>query len=542
VIEYARDISEQKQAQEMLELEHKEMLSVFEGIEHPVYVTDPCTYEVLYINNAIKKDFGDVVGQRCYRVFQNLDSPCAFCTNEHIFNENIGKSHIWEVQNQRNRRWYRCFDKAINWPDGRKARCEIAIDITERKESEEELKRLNKELIKSNRRLKLLSMRDSQTGLYNQRYLQEAIEAEFHRARRYGYQFSVIMLDIDYFKSINDVYGYGFGNLVLKQFARQLKRMVRQYDVVIRFSGEEFVIISPGTDRATAVVLGQRILDAISLLNFGDKKNNIKLKLSAAVASYPDDKIVKGMSLIELADQNLNKAKEYGGNRVVSSLDIKTAEGHILDITNNAENPEVRVLKGKIAKLTKRANQGLIEAIFAFAKTIEVKDHYTGEHVERTVYYATEIARALGLSKEEVELVKQASMLHDLGKIGISEKILLKRSKLNSEEFETIKRHPQIGADILRPIHFFHNLIPLILYHHERWDGKGYPYNLKGDEVCVGARVVAIADVYQALISDRPYRKAFPRMKAIEIIQKGSGSQFDPDIVSVFSKVLQREQ
>ena len=132
-------------------------------------------------------------------------------------------------------------------------------------------------------------------------------------------------------------------------------------------------------------------------------------------------------------------------------------------------------------------------------------------------------------------------MLHDLGKIGISENILLKKGKLNKKEFEEIKKHPQIGADIIRPIQFLHDLIPFIFYHHERWDGKGYPSGIRGEDIPLGARVIAIADVYQALISDRPYHKAFTKSTAIDIIKKSSGTQFDPRIVNAFLRVVGKE-
>ncbi|MCX5706297.1 MAG: PAS domain S-box protein, partial [Candidatus Omnitrophica bacterium] len=319
----------------------------------------------------------------------------------------------------------------------------FAEDISKRKQAENEL-------LKSNKRLKQLVLMDEQTRLYNHRYLGEVIEAEYQRAKRYAHPLAVIMLDIDYFKSINDVYGHQFGDLVIKQFARQLKKMVRRYDVVIRFGGEEFIIISPGLDRVQVLVLAQRLLEMLNLYNFGDKKHVIKLKLSIAVVSYPQDRAIRGIGLINSVDQILNKAKESGGNRVYSSLELGNTKQLLQE--NKHKQVDVHLLKGKIEKLTKRANQGLVEAIFAFAKTIELKDHYTGEHVENTVRYTTGICEKLGLPKEEVELIKQAAVLHDLGKIGISEKILLKRAKLTKKEFTEIKKHPQIGADILRPI------------------------------------------------------------------------------------------
>ncbi|MCM8790995.1 MAG: PAS domain S-box protein [Candidatus Omnitrophica bacterium] len=415
----------------------------------------------------------------------------------------------------------------------------VGTDVTARRVAEREREALNKELVKINKRLNQLALKDSQTGLYNYHYLTEIIEPEFYRAKRYVHPLSVIMIDIDYFKSVNDLYGHEFGDLVLKQFASQLRRMVRRYDVVVRFGGEEFVIISSGTDRQKAMLLGQRLLEALTLYNFGDKKHIVKLKLSVAVASYPDDAVTKGMDLISLADKILDAVKAAGGAKTYSSLDVKkrkVSQSEAGDIT------DVRFLKEQIAMLTKRGKQSLMEAIFAFAKTIEMRDHYTGEHADSTVKYSTQIARALSMSQEEIDNVRKAAILHDLGKIGISDKILLKRAKLTKKEFEEIKKHPQIAADIIRPIQFMQEIIPLILYHHERWDGKGYPTGLKGEGIPLGARIISIADVYQALTSDRPYRKAFSKKEAMKILKEGAGTQFDPAIVKIFLDILKREK
>jgi diguanylate cyclase (GGDEF)-like protein/PAS domain S-box-containing protein len=408
-------------------------------------------------------------------------------------------------------------------------------EISEHKQAESEKVNLNKELIKTNKRLSQLSLIDLHTGLYNHRYLNDIIEAEFHRAKRYSYPLSVIMLDLDYFKSINDVYGHQFGDLVLKQFAGQLRKIVRRYDTLVRYGGEEFIIVSPSVDRQSAISFAQRMLEAINLFDFGNKSHGVRLKLSIAVASFPEDEIARGMDLVELTDRILNQAKESGGNKVYSAIDIKNHKS-VIPIQ---ESNDVLFLKSKIGKLTKRANQGLMESIFAFAKTIEVKDRYTGEHVERTVHYATEIAQAMELSEHEIEHIQQASVLHDLGKIGISEKILYKKSKLTRREFEEIKRHPQIGVDIIRPVHFLHSIIPFVLHHHEKWNGTGYPYGLKGDAIPLGARIVSVADVYQALISDRPYRKAYSLKDALKILQQESGVLLDPYIVDVFLRILQ---
>jgi diguanylate cyclase (GGDEF)-like protein len=421
------------------------------------------------------------------------------------------------------------------------AAIETIEDISSRKEAEQEKEKLNKELLKSNHRLKSLVLRDYETGLFNRRFLDEVMEAEFTRAKRYNQPLSLIMLDIDYFKSINNMYGHQFGNLCLRQLARLLKKAVRRYDIVVRSGGEEFIIISPGIDRLQTLVLAQRILDEVNVYNFGEKNSTVKLKVSIAVVSYPEERALKSENLVELAEQVLIRAKECGGNRVYISSDGKKSKTKfLLKRTNKQEN--IMGLRHKLDRITLRANQNLIEAIFAFAKAIELRDHYTGEHVEKTVLYATKLGRSLKLSTEEIEDLRQAAILHDLGKLGISDKILLKNSKLTDSEYTQIKKHPQIAADILRPIHFLRSVIPYILYHHERWDGRGYPSGLKGELIPVGARIIAIADVFQALTSNRPYRKAFTKDEAVKIMKEGAGSQFDPKIVRVFLKLINEKK
>ena len=292
-------------------------------------------------------------------------------------------------------------------------------------------------------------------------------------------------------------------------------RAFRATNAIRQMASEAFGRFEMGPE---ALQAAHRMLEEVSIHNFGRDNNRIKLKISVAAAAYPEDHAVKESDILELADQALSKAKELGGNRVYSTLDLHTPVGALHRSKN--DHPEIKYLKEKMERLNKRANQSLIEAISAFAKTIELKDHYTGEHVERTVHFATEIAMEIGLSREEVHSIRQAAILHDLGKVGISEKILRKPAKLTPREFKEIKEHPLIGADIIRPIHMLHDILPFILYHHERWDGKGYPMGLKGEEIPIGARIISIADTWQALISNRPYRKAFGRKEALEIMGK----------------------
>ncbi|MBU4419159.1 MAG: HD-GYP domain-containing protein, partial [Candidatus Omnitrophica bacterium] len=202
----------------------------------------------------------------------------------------------------------------------------------------------------------------------------------------------------------------------------------------------------------------------------------------------------------------------------------------------------IHKLKQKLFKLEHRVRQTLLESIYAFAKTIEAKDYYTGEHAENMVSIAVGIGKALKLSESGIANLEHAAILHDLGKIGIPDNILHKKSKLTKGEYDTIRKHPQIGAEIIRTVHFLNEVVPIVLYHHERYDGLGYSAGLKGKEIPLGARIIAVADVYQALISDRPYRKAYSKKDALEIIKESMGTHLDPDVVKVFLANLESEK
>ena len=420
----------------------------------------------------------------------------------------------------------------------------LRVEVVQLKESNARLKQFTRKLEKSNRtilqlnkKLSKLALKDPHTGLYNRRYLKETLEKELSLAKRHAQSLSVLMMDIDYFKSVNDAYGHTFGDLVLKQFTKTLKKVIRKYDIIFRFGGEEFVIISPRTDRATSLMLAKRLLRTINAHSFGDKTHAIKLKLSISVASYPEDGLViRGIDLVYLADQILNKVKEYGGNKVYSSEDVEKMEGNLP--SENETNVDMELLKKKVYRLSQRANQSLIEAIFAVAKAVGLKDRYSNTLTKRNIDYATEVAKMLKLPKTEIEHVRKAAILHDIGKVGISENILLKKSKLTASEFETIKKHPQLSADIIRPLYFLRGTIPLILYHHERWDGKGYPHGLKGKDIPIGARIIGIVDAYRSLTSNRAYRKAYAKSNAMKILKRESGTKFDPQVAAAFLRIL----
>jgi len=420
----------------------------------------------------------------------------------------------------------------------------LRTQVVRLRESNARLKKLlsrleasNRTTLQLNNKLSKLALKDPHTGLYNRRHFNETLEKELALAKRHAQSLSVIMMDIDYFKSVNDVYGHPFGDLVLKQFTQKLQKAVRRYDILFRLGGEEFVMISPRTDRPTGLLLAKRLLKTINAHSFGSKAHVLKLKVSVGVASYPEDGVViRGLDLVNLADRILNKVKEYGGNKVFSSIDLEKLEGKVT--SENDASEVIELLKKKIYRLSQRANQSLIEAIFALAKNIGVKDWYSDTFTKKMMNYAIEIAKMLKLPKNEIEHIRKAVILHDIGKVGINENILLKHSKLTTKEFETMKKHPQLSTDIIRPLYFLRGTVPLILYHHERWDGKGYPHRLKGNQIPIGARIIAIVDAYRSLTSNRPYRKAYPKSSAMKILKKESGTKFDPRVTAAFLKIL----
>jgi diguanylate cyclase (GGDEF)-like protein len=390
----------------------------------------------------------------------------------------------------------------------------------------------NKKLLK---KLKEASFKDPLTKLPTYQYFTERLEIGLRNAKKYMIPLSLILVDIDYFKSINNTYGHRIGNNLLRCFARYLKRFVRVSDILTRYVGAGFVLLLPNTPKPRALALGQRLCENIQKNPFRVREIEIKLKTSLGIICYPDDNINSVAGLIDALDKAVYRAKELGGNKVCSYEAITKKEKTLITKTE-----EVEGLKVNLKKAGKKLDQALLESIYAFAKAIEARDHYTGEHAEKMVSIVRNISKELGLSQDKMTSLEQAAVLHDLGKIGIDDKILRKKAKLSKKEYDQIKKHPLIGAEIIRSIHFLKEVVPFILYHHERFDGKGYVAGLKGNDIPLGARILAIADVYQALISDRPYRKAYSQKKALAIIKEGAGKQFDPDVVKALLKTVKK--
>jgi diguanylate cyclase (GGDEF)-like protein len=355
---------------------------------------------------------------------------------------------------------------------------------------------------------------DELTGLFNRRHFEERLKEEIARHSRYSDIFSISLLDLDNFKTYNDIYGHPSGDILLNQTGKIIRSSVRSADQAFRYGGDEFVVILPHTTMDDAWVVAERVRQAIAKEM---EKREIDITCSIGLASYPSDGVISG-ELITVADTALYFAKRTGGNRVYLSSKI---------LSESQDNAGTY------------ARRNGLSAIYALVSTVEAKDPYTYGHSRKVNTYAVALAEAIGLSPEEVSRVSTAALLHDIGKIGVPDKVLNKKGKLNAEDWEAIKAHPRLGATIVGNVP---NLVPcvsIILHHHERWDGSGYPEGLKGEEIPIEARILAIADSFEAMSSARPYRPALCGEKVLKQLRLGAGSQFDPKLVEVFIGIIE---
>jgi diguanylate cyclase (GGDEF)-like protein/putative nucleotidyltransferase with HDIG domain len=347
------------------------------------------------------------------------------------------------------------------------------------------------------RELERANMRDPLTGLPTPTVFFRALETEVERSRRHGAALSLGMLDIDAFRGINSRHGRELGDQVLQAVADLLPTVTRTASFVTRSSADEFMVTLPGTNaEAAAQAFGQVLLE-LEALRVGALDC---LSASVGVAEYA--RPMSADQLIAAAAEHLRRARMNGGGRA----EIRSGE---VD-----------------AMLAEDTIAGLAEALLE-------RDRYTGEHSEIVSELAGQVARSLGLAGREVEQVRAAALLHDIGKVGIPDEILHKTRDLSEAEWRTMREHPVIGERIVRTIPGLGPVARIIRHEHERYDGSGYPDKLSGKEIPIGARIILACDAYHAMTSDRPYRAAMPHGEAIRELAEGAGTQFDPQVTEV---------
>ena len=357
---------------------------------------------------------------------------------------------------------------------------------------------------------------DELTGLLNRRSLDEMVSSEINRHSRYGGLFSITIIDLDSFKAFNDNYGHLAGDKLLKQVGGVIKGAIRNADQAFRFGGDEFCILLPQTAIDAANRVSERVRKQIALKVKG---GDIPITASLGLASWPADGLSPNQT-IEAADAALYHAKRGGGNR------SHCASGTLLpldDITTGHRSTE---------------DDGVLSTIYALAATADSRGHYAKDHSKRVSKYALALGKALNLTPQEISRLETCALLHDIGKIGISDEILNKPGELTAKEWAIVKTHPHLGATIASRASKLAPCIPGILYHHERWGGSGYPSGLKGEDIPLEARILSVVDAFVAMTSERAYSDALSQDNALEELKRCAGTQFDPPLVEVFSSVV----
>jgi diguanylate cyclase (GGDEF)-like protein/putative nucleotidyltransferase with HDIG domain len=360
---------------------------------------------------------------------------------------------------------------------------------------------------------------DPLTGLLNRRGFQSVIDHELARSERGGHSFSLLLADCDFFKQLNDRLGHHAGDEALQTIGRLLEVNKRRIDIAARVGGEEFALVLPETDQHEAFIVAERLRSRFGE-TFADQP--VPLTLSLGVATFP----AHGLSadaLLRSADEALYAAKSLGRDRTV--LYSAEVQG-ILSI-------------GEEGRSDRERDHAHLATVLNLAEALDMRDTGTARHSQTVGRYCELMARELGLEAEQVERVRVAGVLHDIGKIGVPDAILRKPGPLTAEEFEQMKKHPEIGARILGGSGL-NDIRGWILAHHERPDGRGYPAKLGDDEIPLEAKILAVADSYEAMTSDRVYRKSIGESAAREQLESCSGSQFDPRVVEAFLSILDR--
>ena len=387
---------------------------------------------------------------------------------------------------------------------------------------------------------------DSLTQLNNHRGFQEILANELSKSEVRNSHLSVIMMDINNISKINRELGHAKGDEVIKLVAEKVKQNIRNSDTAGRYGGDEIAIILPDTDTDEAKYIAEYLTYSLSCCFVDDVG---PVKVSVGIATFPESTRDQEKLLI-LAEQAMyiSQSKGYkdGMSAIVSSLDFNFWDDMALNsfaevLTKRHSQIGINFEEELVHKFNNEqivSQNHLMEMVTSLASAIDAKDTYTKGHSSSVSRYSEALARAINLPALEVERIALGALLHDVGKIGIPENVLRKPTRLTEEEWEIMKQHPVIGAEkVLMPNETLRDLIPIVKYHHEHWDGSGYPEKLNGEEIPFSARIVAIADAFHALISDRPYRKGLSVPKACEILKMGAGIQWDSNLVRQFIQI-----
>ncbi|WMJ82574.1 diguanylate cyclase [Oscillospiraceae bacterium LTW-04] len=371
---------------------------------------------------------------------------------------------------------------------------------------------------------------DDLTGLYNTRYLYQYLPTVV--TRKSGKPVSVIIIDVDFFRVYNDLYGHLEGDKALRRIAALIKTTIGQRGICTRYGGEEFTVVLPDYNSASAFKIAEKIRTKVQQMFFGTSQHDRRfLSVSIGMCTYPTA-APSQEELMMRADLALFSAKNSGKNKtVVYSSKLSAKEKKSLkdfsDATPDALIASLNMHSGS-------TGPAYTATLYALTAAIDTKDRFTFSHSQNVARFASALATKLGMDPMHVSVITEAGLLHDIGKIGIPEQILAKPEPLTKQEYAIMQQHVDMSIAIVKHLPSLNYVVPAIMAHHERWDGQGYPRGLKGDQIPISARCLAIADCFDAIISKRPYKDALPVEMALKEIEACAGTHFDPQIAATF--------
>ncbi|MGB9791064.1 MAG: diguanylate cyclase [Thermacetogeniaceae bacterium] len=472
-----RNITELKQKEKALQESENRLMMILDSVQSGILLINAETRRIAYVNRA----GAELLGRTKERV---IGSICHrfICPSEE------GKCPLLDLGPPLER-----WEGVLLTPSGEEVAVirsatalvldervyvlENFIDITERKRIEE--------------RLRYLSMHDPLTGLYNRAYFEEEMRRLSRGRRR---PVGMIVCDIDGLKFINDTFGHDAGDAVLVAAADVLRSSFRKEDVVARVGGDEFAVLLPNTDRVAVEAAAQRIRDAIARYNSTNPRIHLSMSVGCSVSDDPHADINQ---LYKEADSDMYREKLH------QSYSPRSSVVHVL------------------------------------LKTLEARDLSTESHSERLQKLVIALAQAFGLPQRKVTDLRLLAMFHDIGKIGVPDSILFKPGPLTPQEAAEMRRHCEIGYQIAKSARELAHIADWILKHHEWWNGEGYPLGLKGEEIPLECRILSVCDAYEAMVSDRPYRKAMTHREALAELIRCAGTQFDPCVVAKFLELME---
>lgn len=386
--------------------------------------------------------------------------------------------------------------------------------------------------------LRRAAMIDGLTGLLNHEHFHRALAAELNRARRYGHPAALILVDVDFFKAINDTFGHPVGNTTLRQLSDLLRDCVRGCDILGRIGGEEFGVLLPEATMPDAVQVAERIRVAIRENLRVPGLRDFVVSASFGVAEFDDRRVNSPETLVDLADRALYLAKRRGRDQVARSCELD--EG--VDWSTEVRGGEIDALRRRLAGLSARAKDVYVQSVAALLQVLNEKDPYTARHAMNVAFYAHQLAEQMRSTPAMKRSVYNAALLHDIGKVGVPDRILMKRTALTPMERRILEQVPMIGARIVDHLRILESEVQILRHQREHFDGSGYPAGLVGHQIPLGARILLVADAFDAITTDRIYRQRRPIDEALEEIQSSSGRQFDEQVVAALMQLVRRHR